>query len=1321
MAIADPGRQYDGFSALPLGMDSSFEPNLIDKKNYALGVNLVCRGGKIKSRPGFVQMDLEADPEDPDALTAFESGTYQGGCIFTEPSSRDDVANSFTGSTGKTYIIIVASGWIFRIDPRTKKIIRLNGTQGTTMAEQAILSVSGSGTLVTVTTDKEHGLRVGDKVTVSGCTPNTLNSSGTAVLVSVPSLNSFVYSVATNFANVTNATVVGTYLISQISKGYLSLPKFMDTTYYGLTVSGAYPVSTGSGITNNSKVLIEDPQPTRLSLGVTGTGFLAQVVSSSGTASYVTIANGGEGFSDSAIARVAGSTDAQLTLRFKRDSSQANRPWPDRSHQTSRHTFCQAEKFLIIQDGISAPFIFDGTYLRRSYINGHPALSFGTGSGKLVGVVVTHRGSGYTVAPTIAFTGGGGSNAAATANLNSTNGQLETITITNAGSGYTSIPTVTITPGAGDTTGSGAKAYAILAYPKEVPVGSIMSYGQGRLFVSSSNRFEIKSLDFVGSHVNKTAGVDIQDNVVYPLKDPRASILFNTEELYLSGGGSFLMPSYMGKITGLKFLPTKDVAAGQGDLYAFCEFGAASFQVGQQRSSWGTTGKFQSLLFDKIGAVGPEAFAGVNGDLFFRSNDGIRTYRNASASNEDPGNTALSAEIADLLKIEALPLLGNVSMVYTDDSRLLVTAQPKENQPANADAKGTLVYKAIVSCDLQPLNRSASRGTMVYDGIWTGLDFLQLFNGQFDRKNKTFVSALSCNKLTFWSIQDDAIEDRPVPGFETTYKTSLFNRSHVSSYIRVGLPDEVNLRIANSASKFLTLTKTSGAPFTQGNFWKVSAFPTTTTRVDTYIVPPGVTFANPGSLSQYDDPNTSTWRICSYESLFNSFYAGRVNPSTSVSEIPVLAWSQPDGLGVSNTYFNDNNVFELSLGSFGVDLNSQFKLEFEFTNSAVNWTNLSPNQTAVGAEISLYYSPDPLGQNSIFKTNDYSSVSRQKTIYYKPYAGNITKDSVFLGNLQKTGFLYIYVRSVGTLPGNNTVNLSGSLKAVSTGATPITSELHTRSYSFDSIFELKKLVRSDLWLSGLQDNLEASFYYRPDQSPNWVLWDQLSLNRQTDNKVELLPFETISRTGVNSSSTISYVTDLLKYQSDGLDGLGVSFLLTTGATGPGGNPIVVNYQTSSLTPAAKNALAVGTQAYSDFISRMSSFSVPLPTSLKEKKYVNLLNTGERYLYMDISYPVVTAGSSYNLTVDLYRLSQKDSTPNQVVSSGFFTALKNFAPQYATQIRLPTPAEVENPVTKGFFSTGHEFQLRLVWRGKMVLQKLFLHARALVENIMGNNR
>lgn len=77
-------------------------------------------------------------------------------------------------------------------------------------------------------------------------------------------------------------------------------------------------------------------------------------------------------------------------------------------------------------------------------------------SGELAAIELTSGGSGYTSAPTVAFSGGGGTGAAATAIID--DGAVVGFTITNAGSGYTSTPTITLTGGSG----TGAAAGAVL-------------------------------------------------------------------------------------------------------------------------------------------------------------------------------------------------------------------------------------------------------------------------------------------------------------------------------------------------------------------------------------------------------------------------------------------------------------------------------------------------------------------------------------------------------------------------------------------------------------------------------------------------------------------------------------------------------------------------------------------------------------------------------------------------------------------------------------------------------------------------------------------
>ncbi|MBY0401806.1 phage tail protein [Myxococcota bacterium] len=86
-----------------------------------------------------------------------------------------------------------------------------------------------------------------------------------------------------------------------------------------------------------------------------------------------------------------------------------------------------------------------------------PGFTSQTSSG-LGAITVGSPGSGYATPPTVTFTGGGGTGAAATAVLGTgaQAGQVVAVNITNPGSGYTSAPTIGFTGGSG--TGAAATA-----------------------------------------------------------------------------------------------------------------------------------------------------------------------------------------------------------------------------------------------------------------------------------------------------------------------------------------------------------------------------------------------------------------------------------------------------------------------------------------------------------------------------------------------------------------------------------------------------------------------------------------------------------------------------------------------------------------------------------------------------------------------------------------------------------------------------------------------------------------------------------------------
>lgn len=79
-------------------------------------------------------------------------------------------------------------------------------------------------------------------------------------------------------------------------------------------------------------------------------------------------------------------------------------------------------------------------------------------------IVVTDQGSTYTSAPTVVFSGGGGTGAKAKAFISS--GKVTKVVLENSGSGYTSAPTIELVGGVGTQTQNSAKAVARIGQSK---------------------------------------------------------------------------------------------------------------------------------------------------------------------------------------------------------------------------------------------------------------------------------------------------------------------------------------------------------------------------------------------------------------------------------------------------------------------------------------------------------------------------------------------------------------------------------------------------------------------------------------------------------------------------------------------------------------------------------------------------------------------------------------------------------------------------------------------------------------------------------------
>ena len=295
---------------------------------------------------------------------------------------------------------------------------------------------------------------------------------------------------------------------------------------------------------------------------------------------------------------------------------------------------------------------------------------------------------------------------------------------------------VYVKPYTNDASGEAPKVYQIpitagvtsLNILPELPTGTIMAYGQGRVIVVSPEQKEFSVGDIVYGNIEGT--VD--------------SVLMDTERGYLAEGGSFRMPVAMGKITGLRFVPYRGTATGFGELVALGQRGAATFNIAIPRPDWQYS-SIQRVLFTEIGNVSHQAIVAFNGDFFFRAFDGVRSYQQNQSERTSYALVPLGTEVNRIVDFDDLSIGQDLSAAFFDN-RFLMGCSPSQ-------ISGATFARGLVVMDTTTVTAGAGRVAQGWDGLWTGLDFLDMEVGIFGGKSGAFVfSGRSGFENTIWKI-----------------------------------------------------------------------------------------------------------------------------------------------------------------------------------------------------------------------------------------------------------------------------------------------------------------------------------------------------------------------------------------------------------------------------------------------------------------------------------------------------------------------------------------------------------------------------------------
>lgn len=263
----------------------------------------------------------------------------------------------------------------------------------------------------------------------------------------------------------------------------------------------------------------------------------------------------------------------------------------------------------------------------------------------------------------------------------------------------------------------------------ELPVGRMMDYVQNRVWESLPNGISFIAGDQSG---------DPSGSPAFQFRDAVLKISGNDS---LANGGFFSVPSNLGQISAIRGTAQLDASLGQGPVMIACPGGIFSCNAPSDRTVWATlTTPIVSESLIGLGGLSQSSTIVVNGDLMFRAVDGIRSLIMARRDFWSWGNTPISFEMQRVINSdnpEGLPFVSAVQF----DNRMLMGCIPTQG-PQGVYCQG------LIALNFDPISSLQGKGASVYDGLWTGLNVLQIIEGMFSGVHRCFAFTYSNTQQT---------------------------------------------------------------------------------------------------------------------------------------------------------------------------------------------------------------------------------------------------------------------------------------------------------------------------------------------------------------------------------------------------------------------------------------------------------------------------------------------------------------------------------------------------------------------------------------------
>lgn len=276
---------------------------------------------------------------------------------------------------------------------------------------------------------------------------------------------------------------------------------------------------------------------------------------------------------------------------------------------------------------------------------------------------------------------------------------------------------------------------------KKLPKGTVMDYFMGRIWVANGGRAYVAG-DIVGG-----PGAPSSGTAAYQFRD---SILNIQENVLLNAGGAFIVPTNAGNIRAIFHTANLDTALGEGQLFVSSRKTIYSVNVVPDRAQWQTLKEpLQRVAQLNFGTTSERSVVPVNGDVFLQSppNGDIRSFALALRYFHQWGNVPISRNMNRVLRFNDRALLSFGSGIEFDN-RLFQTVLPFVIPGVGVGHKGIMVL------DFDLISSFEEKLPPAWEGMYEGLDFLQLFSGDFGGLQRAFavVHSRKTRQIEVWEM-----------------------------------------------------------------------------------------------------------------------------------------------------------------------------------------------------------------------------------------------------------------------------------------------------------------------------------------------------------------------------------------------------------------------------------------------------------------------------------------------------------------------------------------------------------------------------------------